>query len=396
MQNAFAATLALALSMGATIGDIPVRAQAVDSQMEARETQLIEQIADNFIAQGRLEAVSIGVVHNGRSATVHAGPLYRDGPETANDRTIFELRSITKTFIGTLAAQAILDENISLNTDIREYLGPGFDNLERDGQPILVRHLLTHTSGLPSNNPLPANLDQPAPGDDAGGIAWRTFRDVEMGMTREKFFANLRGFELASVPGQEFNYSNLGTNLTALILERVYDRSLDELVAEFITGPAGMNDTVLAMTEPDALARLASGYNERGERIDPWPVWPMGGAEGAAKAPLPDTIRYMQFHLSERNPAVRLSHVPLHELAWDYRIASFWWNIDRPAGSTSFRHDGGYANVRNVMILFPEEDMGIYVVTNRVNPEANEILTEMVHIIRSQLLSADDADAAES
>ncbi|WP_169816992.1 serine hydrolase domain-containing protein [Paraurantiacibacter namhicola] len=349
---------------------------------------IVRAVADEFIRDGRLEAVSIGVTIDGEPITVHRGPLYRDAAAPADDDTIFEIRSITKTFVGTLAAQAVLDGKLSWNEDIRTYLGPGFENLEKDGHPILIRHLLTHTSGLPSNNPIAeedANTDSQA---DAAGLDWRTFERTELGMTREAFFANLAGFELASIPGEQFLYSNLGTNLTALILERVYQKSLDELVDQFILTPAGMEDTALNMRDPRVTGRVASGYNAIGERVPPWLVWPLGGAEGGAKATVPDTVRYMAFQLDNRNPAAQLSQVPLYEIAWDYRIASSWWAIERPQGSLTFRHDGGYANVRNVMILFPQDDLGIYAVTNRVTPEANGVLSELVYRVRAELVAA--------
>ncbi len=360
----------------------PTQAQEVATETPS---ETIDRIASDYIEQGRLEAVSIGVTHRGSAETLHRGPLYRGDPAPANDETIFELRSITKTFTGTLAAQAILDGKLSLNTDIRTYLDGEYPNLEREGRPILLRHLLTHTSGLPSNNPPPSEAE-PEQGAD-GPPSWRAFEAAELGMTRAKFFTNLAQFELASTPGEAFNYSNLGTNLTALILERAYGKSHDDLVSEFILEPAGMKDTALAITDEATLLRLAGGYSADGERVEAWPVWPMSGAEGAAKGTLPDTIRYMQFHLNEDAPAVKLSHVPLHQLDTDYHIASFWWVIDRPVGSASLRHDGGFENVRNVMILFPKDKLGIYAVTNRTAPEANAALTDLVYDIREALLT---------
>ncbi|XUU61604.1 serine hydrolase domain-containing protein [Erythrobacter sp. HA6-11] len=389
---------AMAVCAAALCFTAPANAQKSSGETVGNDASVPASLADKvavrgiiaeYIDQGKLEAVSVGITHQGKAMTIHEGPLYRGQSAPASDQTIYEIRSITKTFTGTLAAQAILDGKLSLNSDIRAYLVGEYGNLERDGQPILLRHLLTHTSGLPSNNPLP---DRSPDGDgqsDAGGLEWRDFRDAELSMTREKFFENLAAYELASVPGETFNYSNLGTNLTAQILENVYGKTLDELVRDFILIPAGMEETALSISDPEMLSRTARGYNANGELIEPWPVWPMGGAEGAAKATVPDTVRYMQFHLNERHPAVKLSHVPLLELASDYRIASFWWVIDRPAGTTSYRHDGGYANVRNVMILFPEQDLGIYAVTNRVTPEANEILTELVFDLREALLETE-------
>ena len=64
------------------------------------------------------------------------------------DSTIYEIASVSKSFTGILVAQAVL-QRLNINDDIRKYLSEDFSNLEYEGKPVRIKHLLTHTAGLP-------------------------------------------------------------------------------------------------------------------------------------------------------------------------------------------------------------------------------------------------------
>ena len=80
--------------------------------------------------------------------TYHYGTMDKKTMQLPDNQTIYEIGSITKTFTGTLLAQALLDKKISLDDDIRKYLPEKYPNLEYENQPILVKHLANHTSRL--------------------------------------------------------------------------------------------------------------------------------------------------------------------------------------------------------------------------------------------------------
>ena len=159
--------------------------------------QIIKKHAALFLKDSITNSVSVGVLFRGKTTTAHYGELDKGKGNTPNDNTIYEIASVTKTFTGTLAAKAVLDGKLSLEDDIRLYLDGKYPNLEYQQKPILIKHLLTHTSGLPANNKgiaeIPANL----PSIEHR----RRFDEIEKSQTKAKFFQYLHEIIIHAVPG---------------------------------------------------------------------------------------------------------------------------------------------------------------------------------------------------
>jgi CubicO group peptidase (beta-lactamase class C family) len=111
------------------------------------ESNTKNEIMD-FIDENAGQVVSISVVDAKNTHQYHFGTLSTGNPP--NNQTIYEIASITKTYTGLVVAKAILDGKIELDKDIRHYLNNNeYKNLELSNQYITLRHLMTHTSGLP-------------------------------------------------------------------------------------------------------------------------------------------------------------------------------------------------------------------------------------------------------
>ncbi|SDK83461.1 serine hydrolase domain-containing protein [Nonomuraea jiangxiensis] len=130
--------------------------------------------------------------------------------------TIFDLASVSKLFTSIVAVQQIEHGRIGLDTPVTAYV-PEFAANGKGG--ITVRHLLTHTSGLPSWIPL-----HTAP-------------------TLEARYAAVWNVVPSSPPETVYVYSDLNLITLGVIVERVTGRRLDAVVAEGLTGPLGMRDT---------------------------------------------------------------------------------------------------------------------------------------------------------
>ena len=130
-------------------------------------------------------------------------------------KTLFDLASLTKPIvIGTLCMQLIEKGELSLNTSAAAYL-PRFKQ-----KGVTLRHLLTHTSGLPAWIPLYLR---------AGA--------------RENVIAYLGEVALESPPGEKAVYSCLGYIVLGALLEKIMKRPLDQLARERIFAPLGMAQT---------------------------------------------------------------------------------------------------------------------------------------------------------
>lgn len=149
-----------------------------------------------------------------------------DGDEPTYPEAIYDLASLTKP-LATAATLLTLveDGTLALATPIPELLGPRAGHL-RD---VTIRHLLTHTSGLP---------------------AWTACYALGEGL-ESAVEAVLR--TPAAPPGTRYEYSCLGYILLARILQRLTEKPLDALAAERVFSPLGL-DTLTFWPDPTRCA----------------------------------------------------------------------------------------------------------------------------------------------
>lgn len=109
----------------------------------------IDRNADTLLLDTTVNALSIGVYKDGKTYIYHYGELDKGKGNKPTNKTIYEIASVSKTFAGTLVAHAELEGKLNLEDDIRTYLKEDFPNFEYEGEPIRIKHLISHTSRLP-------------------------------------------------------------------------------------------------------------------------------------------------------------------------------------------------------------------------------------------------------
>lgn len=139
--------------------------------------------------------------------------------------TIIEAGSVSKQFTAATVLLLAQQGRLSIDDPVRKYIPEVPDY----GQPITIRHLLTHTSGL---------RDWGFIGDLAG---WpRTTRVYTHDHVLD-IVSRQRALNYA--PGADFSYTNTGFNLLAILVSRVTGRSFADVSRELVFAPAGMPRT---------------------------------------------------------------------------------------------------------------------------------------------------------
>ena len=183
-----------------------------------------------FVDEGEIVGAELVVVAKHRTA-------YRAtfGWEDLEKKTamppcgIFCVRSMTKPVCGT-AIQLLVDRGeLSLDDKIAQYFH-SFDH--DDAAQITVRHLLTHTGGLPMSQflgrrPLQDAKDLPDIADVAGEFGPKT------------------------KPGEVFNYSDDGSDTLGALVEQLSGKTLDRFLAEELFDPLAMRDTIGVLKDGD-------------------------------------------------------------------------------------------------------------------------------------------------
>ncbi|MDC8003898.1 serine hydrolase [Aureisphaera galaxeae] len=322
----------------------------------------IKKHADSLLVIPEITAVSIGVYKDGKAYTKHFGELDRGKGNTPTDSTIYEIASVSKSFTGLLVAQAVLDKKLSLEDDIRDYLNEDYPNLEYNGNPIRIKHLMSHTSRLPrflptSINSLFENIDETLP--------FRIY-EINQQYSKKKFLTDLLAVQIDTIPGITYEYSNADVELMAGILENIYGTSYESLIEKYITNVATMRDTKVNLTENQS-ERLANGYGETGKRT-PHFANTLWGSSGGLKSTMSDLINYMEFQLDEYNSLVVESHRSIYRnehLEIGYLIPIYNDEID---GKNYGIHGGAYGT-QNWFAVIPKHNLGISIITNQSGPQ---------------------------
>jgi CubicO group peptidase (beta-lactamase class C family) len=142
-------------------------------------------------------------------------------PEThpATLDTVYDLASLTKPLVtGLLLALLVERGAVGLDAPVSEYL-PEFG--ADDKRAVTVRHLLTHTSGLPAWQPLYLST---------GGV-------------RERVLEIIAAQPLERAPGERVVYSDLGFITLGLLAQRVTDTHIADLARREIFDPLGLRRT---------------------------------------------------------------------------------------------------------------------------------------------------------
>jgi CubicO group peptidase (beta-lactamase class C family) len=158
------------------------------------------------------------------------------GADVDPDRTVYDIASLSKV-VGTTSAVMLLveDGKMSLDDPVQAYL-PEFTGFNKDR--VTIRHLLTHTSGLPA-------------GSDAGGA------------TPEETLLRLMQVRLEHAPGMHVEYSDVGFVILFAAAERAAGEPLYRLLDRRVFGPLRMLSTTYVAGE--GCLRCAGTSRSRGD-----------------------------------------------------------------------------------------------------------------------------------
>lgn len=297
--------------------------------------------ADEAFRSDRLFAVGIVLIRNGKvrlSTTVGA-----------DDLTLFEIGSITKLLTATLAIRSGVDLDLPV-----EDLVPGLRFDDRQAAAVTLRHLLTHSSGLPA--------------------AGRDWGPADPGALRRFVTSDLAHHRFHAGPGKVGCYSSTAISLVGLALEEVSGAPFRDLLRSQVLDPAGMAGSGFppgigseAVSWPHS--RTAGSWEPVARLADNPAGYPSGfllaslrdmshlavalveggliGVEGLIATTVP---RWMDHARS-----------PLGRVSAGYGLGSFTgaWS-----GQTVIRHGGSQLTSNCSVDLFPETESAVVLLTN--------------------------------
>ncbi len=352
---------------------------SVSAQQKNTENEIfiaMDKTASILLEKSKTNSISIGVVKNGKTYTRHYGEIDKGKENPATNNTVFEVASITKLFTGLLAAQAVLEGKLNHDDDIRKYLKGSYPNLEYHGTPITIKDLVSFKTGF--NKDLPDNSELRKIRNDSSYMA---FKKMDESYTRDNFFEDLKTIKLDTLPGTKFKYSNGSLNLTAHILENVYNKSYETLLKENIFSKLEMKSTGINLNPNTA---IANGYNLKGILM-PQISDNLWGAAGRLKSTLGDLTKFITYELNTKNKIVQESQRNLLNSATTWN-GYFWDYIQVDENGKNCWKHGGAFGTQNMLVIYPERQLGISIIVNISDENTANALGEAVITLSNNLL----------
>ena len=344
--------------------------------------ELVDSAAISMVEKPLINSTSIAIYHNGKEYIGHYGELEKGKKNMPNNETLYEIGSVSKVITGTLVAKAVVEKKITIEDNVNKYLDEKYTNLSYDNQPVKIKHLLTHTSTLP--NILPVELDSIL-ADFTNYDTPSKINKVLENYDKDKFLKDLHSIEISPNLGAKYSYSSTGSELTAYILEHVYQTSYEKLLMNFLSQELNMKDTRLHLSEEEQ-KKLAIGYH-----VDnPKPTFPMGklpwGAGGNIKSTLPNMLNFIKYQL-ENGEIVEESHKTLFKADSTNELAYFWEVdlSDKELGKY-YLHHGGVPRSQCYIFIVPKHNLGAFIITNQSGTETASAMIETLDKVFNKIL----------
>jgi CubicO group peptidase (beta-lactamase class C family) len=308
--------------------------------------------------------LALGVVRGGSLTSFSAHGVADIATRSAiTEDTVFRIASISKTFTAIAVLQLWERGLVDLDAPASEYLRAyDLEPVDPSWRPATLRHLLTHTAGIPEVVPV-------------RGAFRRDFGEsVELGAPLPSLAEHYHGrLPLVAEPGTRFRYGNHGFATLGQIVEDVTGEPLSRYFREHIFAPLGMENSDLVRSDR-VTPRLATGY-EMG-RAGPKTVAPREFVTAGAASVYStsrDMARYLAAllgHGSNDHGSVLRSESVADLFAPQYRpdpripgIGLAFWRVDL-GGRAAVEHQGTLPGFHSQVFLSPDDGVAVMAFTN--------------------------------
>ena len=296
--------------------------------------------------------------------------------------TVFRIGSTSKQF--TAMAIALLAEQgkLSLDDDIHEF----FPEMPDYGEPVTVRHLIHHTSGL----------------RDYLGLTWLADWSEDYSID-EALRMILRQQELNFPPGTAHLYSNTGYFLLSQIVQNVTNQSLREWADENMFRPLGMTNTHFHDDHTHIVENRADGYGsseEDGFRIS-MTILDMVG-DGGVYTTVDDLLKWDRNFYDNRlgkggSKLIDLVQTPGKLNNGDALDYAFGLGVGEYAGTREISHGGAFVGYRAGLNRYPDHRLSVAVLCNYANTNPTGLARRVASLYLSEKEDkADSTDQAEA
>jgi CubicO group peptidase (beta-lactamase class C family) len=294
-------------------------------------------------------------------------PLLRQGYAMADREwdiantpdTKFRLGSITKQFTAAAILLLAQDGKLSIDDPVSKF----YPDAPAAWSRVTIKHLLTHTSGIPSYTSIPGFFDKAA----------------KSAMTPAEIVKLTQEQPLEFEPGSKFNYDNTGYVLLGVVIEKASGLTYADFLRSRIFVPLGMKDTGYDVSQT-VLHHRAKGYGAgpSGELVNAdYLDMSVPYAAGALYSTVDD--------LSTWDRAIVAGKL-LQPGSWraaftDYGHGyGYGWFLDKLGQHRRIQHGGGIHGFSTAFQRYPDEGLAVVVLGNSMSAQSERIARQLAQL----------------
>jgi len=323
----------------------------------------IDSVVKAEMARQKIPGVGVAVIKGGEVMLAKGyGEANVEHHVPVTPETVFQTGSIGKQFTSTAVMLLIQDGKLALTDSVTKF----FPNAPASWKGITVRHLLTHTSGIPDYTTDAFDYRRDYTEDDI----------VQMASKLTPEFP----------PGSRWNYSNTGYALLGIIIHKVSGQFYGDVLHDRVFKPLGMQ-SARVINEADIVPHRAAGYQlVKGElKNQDWVAPTLNTtADGSLYLALQDYIAWdrglrAKKILSPESWATVYTPVTLTSgKRYPY---GFGWMIDTVAGKLRIHHSGGWQGFNTYISRYIDDDMTIVALSNLGESQPSAIVGGIAAIL---------------
>lgn len=356
---------------------------AVSTSLAAQDglQSRIDSVVQAEMTRQRIPGVAVAVVTKGKVLSAkgygeaNVEHHVRVGPET-----VFQSGSVGKQFTSAAVMLLVEDGRIALTDSITKY----FPSAPASWRGITVRHLLTHTSGIPDYT-----IDA---------------MDYRRDYTEDELARMAFGLPPEFPPGSRWNYSNTGYVLLGIIIHKASGQFYGDVLRDRVFTPLGMR-TARVINEADIVPNRAAGYHMvKGElKNQDWVAPKLNTtADGSLYLSLQDYIAWdagLRVGKILKPASWATINTPVTLTSGKRYPYGFGWSIDTIAGQLRIHHGGAWQGFQTYISRYTGDDMTIVALANLGGSQPGVIVDGIAAILDpalkpKPLAAIDDHDPA--
>jgi CubicO group peptidase (beta-lactamase class C family) len=333
-------------------------AQVPLAPLDAKHLASIDNFVNHEVARQRIPGLELGIYSRGRILLAKGYGLANvELNVPVKPETLMQAGSVGKQFVSAAIMLLVEEGKISLDDSITKY----FPDAPAAWKPILIKNLLSHTSGL-SEYESPDRWESPN-----GPFYYR------LDFTEDELAKKTEALPIEWAPGEKWDYCNTNYMLLGIIIHKITGMPYAEFLSERIFKPLGMTSTGL-VSDRDILPNRAAGYqiDHNGElKNQPW-VSPTFNSTADGTALYFNVLDLAKWDealygtkLLKQSSLDRIWTVyPLNDGKPNPAGYGFAWFIGAQDGHKRIEHGGAWQGFTCRISRYPDDSLTVVVLTN--------------------------------